>query len=84
MELVEGVTSWVSKILPSESRLNRENAIGYGGCAPPDKTHRYTIELYALDDQLDLVRGFYFNELLKAMENHMLAKATLHALYRSQ
>lgn len=83
MKLLEGVTSWASGIAPEEWRLDREDAIGFGGCAPPDQPHRYTIELYALDTKLNLARGFFLNELLKAMDNHILDKAVLHGLYRA-
>lgn len=82
MDLLEGVTSWNAPIAPEEWRLTRDDAIGYGGCAPPDKDHRYLIKVYALDKKLDLQRGFYTNELLTAMEGHILAKAVLPAYYR--
>ena len=81
-DLLEGVTSWNSGILPKEWWLDHEDATGFGGCAPPDKEHRYTIDVYALDAKLNLKRGFYLNEMLKAMEPHVLDKATLHALYK--
>ena len=83
-KLLEGVTSWNSGILPEEWKLDREDATGYGGCAPPDKEHRYTIDVYALDNKLNLVRGFYKNELLKAMDKRVLAQATLHGLYKTK
>jgi len=84
MDLLEGVTSWNSGIIPEDWRLNREDATGFGGCAPPDKEHLYTIELYALDKLLTLERGFYMNELLKAMSGHVLEKCTLEALYKAK
>ena len=54
------------------------------GCAPPDKEHLYTLEVYALDQKLDLPCGFMINELLKAMKGHVLDKATLEALYKAK
>lgn len=83
-DLLEGMTSWGSEILPPEWKLSPEEGIGFGGCAPPDKPHQYTIELYALDKKLNLQRGFYFNELLHAMEGHILDKAVLQAMYKNK
>jgi len=83
MQLLEGVTSWNSGLLPKEHRLDKEEATGYGGCAPPDQAHRYTIYMYALNKNLHLSRGFYANELLKAMDGYILDQATLHCMYRS-
>lgn len=48
----------------------------YAGPYPPDKTHVYTLTLYALDTTLDLQEGFYLNELRRAMQDHVLAEAT--------
>lgn len=82
--LLEGVNSWNSRFVPKEWHLDKEDASSYGGCAPPDKEHLYTIELYALDEQLHLSRGFMMNELLKAMKGHVLDKAMLEAWYKSK
>ena len=82
--LLEGVTSWVSGILPEAWKLSHEEATGYGGCAPPDKPHTYTIELYALDKKLQLTRGFFMNELIHAMTGHVLENAVLSAKYNNQ
>ena len=83
-DLIEGVNSWASKFLPDEFRLDKSEATAFGGCAPPDKPHQYTITVYALDSMLDLEHGFYLNELLKAMEGHTLASATLKGIYRHE
>ncbi len=80
-ELLQGVNSWASGIVPEEWHLSHEEATAFGGCAPPDKPHVYTIELYALDKKLDLKSGFYMNDLLHAMKGHVLAKAALEAEY---
>ena len=47
----------------------------YCGPQPPDKDHVYTLTVYALDCELGLDEGFYLNELRRAMEGHVLAKA---------
>ena len=51
--------------------------IGYGGPAPPDKRHTYIFKAYALDTELDLVKGFSKQELEDAMKGHILAEAKL-------
>ena len=56
--------------------------IGYGGPCPPSGTHRYYFKLYALDAELDLSPGAGKSELLRAMQGHVLAEATLIGRYR--
>ena len=84
LNLPQGVTSWYSGIIPEDFKLTREDATGYGGCAPPDKPHVYTLTMYALDTMLDLPHGFYANELNKAMEGHILETATLNMEYSTK
>ncbi len=83
-KFIEGVTSWNSKLLPKEWFLEKEEATGYGGAAPPDGTHLYTVNLFTLDTSLALKRGFFMNELLEKMEGHILAQASLKMFYKSK
>lgn len=83
LNLLEGVTSWSAGIIPEDWRINKADDAGFGGCAPPDKEHLYTIELYALDKKLILPQGFFMNDLLKAMKGHVLDKCILEALYKT-
>jgi Raf kinase inhibitor-like YbhB/YbcL family protein len=55
--------------------------IGYGGPCPPSGTHRYFFKLYALDGELDLKPGATKNDLLKAMEGHIVAQGQLMGTY---
>jgi len=56
--------------------------IGYGGpCPPRGSAHRYFFKIYALDTELNLKAGASENELLKAMEGHILAKGQLMGRY---
>jgi Raf kinase inhibitor-like YbhB/YbcL family protein len=49
----------------------------YMGPCPPDKEHRYFFKLYALDCMLPLKEGATKEEVLKAMEGHILAQSEL-------
>jgi len=62
--------------------INDFRRIGYGGPCPPGGVHRYYFKLYALDTLLTLRSGAAKAELLKAMQGHVLAEATLMAKYR--
>lgn len=57
--------------------------LGYGGPAPPrGKPHRYFFKLYALDASLKLPAGATKDQLLKAMQGHVLAETRLMGQYR--
>jgi Raf kinase inhibitor-like YbhB/YbcL family protein len=46
-------------------------------CPPPGATpHHYIFEIYALDSKLDLAAGSARMDLLKAMDGHVIGKAT--------
>jgi Raf kinase inhibitor-like YbhB/YbcL family protein len=49
----------------------------YGGPCPPSGTHRYFFKLYALDTTISLLPGATKQELLSAMDGHILAEADL-------
>jgi Raf kinase inhibitor-like YbhB/YbcL family protein len=51
-------------------------------CPPPGATpHHYIFELYALDQKLDLTTGASRADLLKAMEGHVIGKATYLGIF---
>jgi len=61
---------------------NSFGKIGYGGPAPPrGKPHHYIFRIYALDAKLDLPAGIAKDELLKAMQGHIMAEGCLTGLY---
>lgn len=49
----------------------------YGGPMPPDKTHNYTLTVFALDCPLELAEGFSSDELNGKMSGHILEKAEI-------
>ncbi len=57
---------------------------GYGGPCPPGGTHRYFFKLYALDTELELDAGASKEELLRVMEEHVLAEAETMGVYSRQ
>jgi len=54
----------------------------YGGpCPPSGSTHRYIFKLYALDTQLELEAGATKQQVLDAMDGHVLAYGELVGTY---
>ncbi|SJZ47486.1 hypothetical protein SAMN02745174_00664 [Cetobacterium ceti] len=76
--LTQGYNSWWSKLGGS---LPLDKVDRYGGPVPPNKTHTYTITLYALNKKLNLKQGFYLNQLYDAMNGHILGKTVLTGKY---
>jgi Raf kinase inhibitor-like YbhB/YbcL family protein len=62
---------------------NSRGSTGYHGPRPPvgDAPHRYHFQLFALDTLLDLPVGADREQVLEAMQGHVLAKGTLMARY---
>ena len=56
---------------------NSSNHLDYDGPCPPSGTHRYFFKFYALDTILSLSPGATKDQLLKAMEGHILAQTEL-------
>lgn len=61
--------------------LNSWGRLGYGGPCPPDRIHRYYFKLYALDTVLDIPERSKKEDVEKAMNGHILAKAELMGRY---
>ena len=82
-----GVTHWVAwnisvmtnipeNFKGGEQGLNRSNKSGYIGPCPPSGVHRYFFKLYALD--ITFSDGIETkDDLIKAMEGHIIAQAEL-------
>jgi Raf kinase inhibitor-like YbhB/YbcL family protein len=63
-----------------QGRTDFGNA-GYSGPCPPQGTHRYFFRVYALDTLLGLKPGATKQELLRAMQGHILAQGQLMGTY---
>ena len=80
---------WVAwNIDPTKTELEKSTEgmtdfgeVGYGGPAPPDKTHTYVFKLYALDSKLDLPDKSTKVDVEKAMEGHIIEQAILEGTY---
>jgi hypothetical protein len=64
--------------------INGVNSFGrssYDGPCPPFGTHRYFFKLYALDTTLNLDPSATKDQVLAAMQGHILAEAELMGIY---
>jgi Raf kinase inhibitor-like YbhB/YbcL family protein len=83
-ELPEGVSTEERLTNGAIQGQNDFKRIGYGGpCPPPgDSAHRYFFRLYALDAELQLQAGARRDDLVLAMESHILARGHLMGAYQ--
>lgn len=74
LKITQGKNSFSSHLI---AEIDSNITCHYAGPTPPDKDHKYTIDVYALDcEVIDLKDGFYLNELYEKIENHILAKTS--------
>ncbi len=63
--------------------VNDFGSIGYRGpCPPPGNPHRYFFKIYALDTELSLERGASKEDLVRAMEGHIIDKVEYVGLFK--
>lgn len=55
--------------------------IGYMGPCPPSGTHQYIFNLYALDTMMNLPDGTRRDELMQAIDNHVVAQTSLSGTF---
>ncbi|MGL4669632.1 MAG: YbhB/YbcL family Raf kinase inhibitor-like protein [Methanobacteriaceae archaeon] len=60
---------------------NSFGKVGYGGPTPPDKTHTYTIKVYALKSKVKLSNGFSYKQFNKAIKGKILSTKTIKGKY---
>jgi len=61
---------------------NSKGQNNYTGPCPPDGIHRYFFKLYAVDTLLYIDHNASKNELIAAMQNHILGYGELIGLYK--
>lgn len=82
-ELPEGVQAADTVLDGAVQGTNDFKNVGYGGpCPPRGDPHRYFFTLYALDTELPLGLGATKQEVLGAMDGHILAQAELMGTYK--
>ena len=79
-DFIQGLNSWVSM---QGGQQDPALSACYGGMAPPNEPHTYELHVYALDTLLDLKNGFWFHEMFRQMEGHVLEQVTLKGTYRN-
>lgn len=81
-ELPEAVPADQDVLQGARQGTNSFKKIGYGGPDPPrGKPHHYLFKVYALDATLDLPAGATQEQLVTAMQGHVLAQGQLTGLY---
>lgn len=81
--LPEGVPTEPQLRSGARQGRNGFGRIGYGGpCPPGGAAHRYVFTVYALDARLDLAPGATRQQLVDAMERHVLAAGELIGRYQ--
>lgn len=77
-DFIQGRNSWTSI---QGGRQSAELSSYYGGMTPPDRPHMYELHVYALDQMLEVKKGFLLNELYREMDGHILAENTIKGIY---
>jgi hypothetical protein len=63
------------------SGKNSGGSFSYQGPCPPDREHRYFFKFYALDSELNLLKGSVKKEVERVMESHIIASGELVGKY---
>jgi Raf kinase inhibitor-like YbhB/YbcL family protein len=81
-ELAEALPRQEQLVDGSLQGKNNILSIGYmGPCPPPGKVHHYHFKLYALDGVLSLKPGAVKAQLMKVMDEHVLASVETIGLF---
>lgn len=76
-----------TKVIDGSLGVHGKNSAGkneYIGPCPPDRKHRYFYKVFALDCMLPLAQGTTKQEVLAAMNGHVIAQAELMGTYERQ
>jgi Raf kinase inhibitor-like YbhB/YbcL family protein len=80
--LPEAVTEGTNLPDGTVQGANSAGRSGYTGPCPPSGTHRYFFKLYALDEVLEPLANTSKEQLLKAMQGHILAQGELMGTFK--
>lgn len=80
-QLPEGVPNRAKLADGSQHGKNDFGQLGFGGPCPPSGQHRYFFKLHALDQPLSLQAGASKEEVINAMQGHVLDAAELMGIY---
>jgi Raf kinase inhibitor-like YbhB/YbcL family protein len=83
---VDEFTEGASGALPGTAKegVNGWSRVGYGGPCPPIGRHRYFFKLYALDTMLPDLDRPTKDDLVEAMQGHILARGQMMGTYEKQ
>ena len=79
---VKQLNSGVTTIVGMMNGKNSWGGLGYRGPCPPSGTHRYLFTLYSLDTMLHVGASATKNEVMQAMQGHVIATITLIGRYQ--
>ncbi len=68
----QGHNSWASRFYDFNDPYVMTH---YAGPVPPDKPHRYTLRVFAVDVLTGLPNAFYYNTFLDALAEHVIDSA---------
>ncbi len=83
-ELPDGVAPEGNASAVARQGTNDFKKIGYGGPCPPSGVHRYFFKVYGLDTELSLNAGATKEDLMKAMEGHVVAEGQIVGKYEKK
>ncbi|MBJ6746707.1 YbhB/YbcL family Raf kinase inhibitor-like protein [Streptococcus sp. 121] len=75
--LIQGKNSFSSPLLGED--FSEIDSI-FVGPTPPDKNHRYTLEVFALSEKTGLEKDFYYNELLDSVYPILLDRVSVEVI----
>lgn len=75
--LIQGKNSFSSPLLGADF-TEIENV--FVGPTPPDKNHRYTLNVFALSEKTNLENGFYYNEFLDKVKKNSIDNAQVDVI----
>ncbi|MGL4990427.1 MAG: YbhB/YbcL family Raf kinase inhibitor-like protein [Sarcina sp.] len=87
-DMTQGLNSYADGVMLNMPSMKgfyvpRKDAAHYGGMVPVGFAHQYTIEVYALNEKLNLQNGYTYNQLAQAMKGHIVGEGTLDGTYNA-